>query len=658
MSDLLLVDGEGQGIGAHQVLEGVGHHLGQSGGLAPLAGDEVAPGGVGVLVHLHGDGEGHVTAEGGAVHQDAVLVAQQGGHVVQGAGVGHAVAVLILVLQPLQQALIEGLVLAKAGVEVGGGGHVVLDQLEVIGAGLEGEGAVVVVGDILGGVVEVIHSLGLGLLAGGEGQAQLGLHAADGLVLVGLVLKLLHSLVIVGAQVHGHVHEHGLLGDFGAGVIVGQAGDVAAVDADVGEDVLHLGLIVSGSVSDGLGGHAADHLLQLGLLGHDLVDLVLNLLVGHTLDLFGLVQKLVHGQQLVLGEGHLAAVLELADEGLQLGLGGAGLAGDVGDLDGHGGGDHAVLGDGDGDLLAVDGLGKGLALDLVHGLIDGVAQDVGVLAGHQVLSDLAEGLVAGHGAVSDGHVAVIDQQLGVGGAQAAGHVQLDADAVAGGLGHVAAAATAAANAAAGLIGLPGQAGDDGGRLSAGGGVEGHKVAQLVALDEAPGHAAVHGLQGVAADLVLVGEGLGLALLLVGNVVLFLMVGDIAGHHGAHILPGDEGVGQEHALAVALDDAVFSGPVDGLGVPGAVGHILEVALGTGSLHAFQSGQNGDEHGAGHLHGGGELVLAHADHIIILSHILDSGIEPVGLFHVGELIHTQRHSGRGEGAEQHGTGQARR
>ena len=107
-------------------------------------------------------------------------------------------------------------------------------------------------------------------------------------------------------------------------------------------------------------------------------------------------------------------------------------------------------------------------------------------------------------------------------------------------------------------------------FSAGGGAGGIQLAVALAVDDVVLHGPAHGLLGPGGHLVGVGEG-SQAVHIADVVALELAV---AIENGGHFLPGDGGVGVKLVVALALDDAAGRCPVDRVGVPGALGHIVK------------------------------------------------------------------------------------
>ena len=95
---------------------------------------------------------------------------------------------------------------------------------------------------------------------------------------------------------------------------------------------------------------------------------------------------------------------------------------------------------------------------------------------------------------------------------------------------------------------------------------------VAAVDETRGIGPLHGIHGVAADFVCVGE---FAQVSSGGHVIFF-VGRVAIQDRGHLLAGDVLVGTKGVRAETADDPILRCPSDGLFIVFARGHILEWA----------------------------------------------------------------------------------
>ena len=108
---------------------------------------------------------------------------------------------------------------------------------------------------------------------------------------------------------------------------------------------------------------------------------------------------------------------------------------------------------------------------------------------------------------------------------------------------------------------------------------------------------------------------------------------VAVEDGGHLLAGHRGVGIKLVVAFALDNAACGSPVDGVGVPGALGHIVKHG-GIGAGGTLQVVEYLGDHGPGQSAVGVELAPAHAVHEIVVIDELDGVIVPGAAGHVGE------------------------
>ena len=117
----------------------------------------------------------------------------------------------------------------------------------------------------------------------------------------------------------------------------------------------------------------------------------------------------------------------------------------------------------------------------------------------------------------------------------------------------------------------------------------------------------------------------------GDIEAFIL--RIIAQDGGHLLAGDGSVWLEGAVVKAINNADAGGPVHGLGVPVAVGHVGEVTS-AGLRIAFQTMEHSHEHGAaeaGVRFKGRRRGAGHEAVVIDVAHRI---VEPVVRAHVGE------------------------
>lgn len=108
---------------------------------------------------------------------------------------------------------------------------------------------------------------------------------------------------------------------------------------------------------------------------------------------------------------------------------------------------------------------------------------------------------------------------------------------------------------------------------------------------------------------------------------------VAVQDGGKLLPGEQPAGPELARLIAVDNALLGGPAHGVGVVLSQGHVGEGG-GLGRGRTGQAVEHGDDHRPGGGCVGGKGIAADAVHHALVVDVLDLGVKPVCLRHIGE------------------------
>lgn len=197
--------------------------------------------------------------------------------------------------------------------------------------------------------------------------------------------------------------------------------------------------------------------------------------------------------------------------------------------------------------------------------------------------------------------------------------------------------------------------EDGGHLGPGGvplGVQ-HPT---VAVDNLMGSGPLHGLDRIGRSLSSVGKTV-VHIVSIGCVVSGALCVLIQDH--SRLLPSDGGGGVEFPVIHAADNAVLRGPVDSAGVVRRGRHITKAGAGVlGNVNAGHIGQDGDKHSPVHSDVRAEFRVADTGEQPGVHCVFHVGIEPIALFHIGELLHIGSRGRQHQPGHQQGGGQKQR